>query len=535
MLPLLLSLACAPFPDGLRSTPPGDGPVVRVDWDAEPLPDIPFPNDLATRVDRHSVTGLRVNVPTEAHTEEERDARRKINTLDGFGIYAPIAVAFDKPLDLDNIAARHMLDRRPGVDQFDDDVFFVIDVTPDSPTYLQPVMMDVGQGRYPMDVARTDRYFPNDTRASEPSVIFDTYDEDKDGDGELDWGEDIDNDGYLDIPNVWPEGGDHREDMLTFYEKITDTFITRPARPLREKTTYAVVLTERMVGTDGSPVRSPWDFVHHLRQTEALEPIQKALPDLGLTLDDVAFAWTFTTGNQTGDLVDARRGLLGQGPLASVDGIAKEGVRKAHQMNEIEGENPVILPLERLLGPLTDLGVFEGLIAEIIAENYLAFGDGLIGGEFMTANFFGDDDQVQAAWPLVDDSNDYWQIDSHNGTYSARAERVAFTCVRAKGVSQPAPVVMFGHGYGSNRFEFLTFAWVMNRLGFTACALDYPGHGLGLDPDQEDLALTYLTNAGLLPAWTHLSDGRARDLDNDGRQDLVVANGMLTTGDTGDL
>ena len=87
MLPLtLLALACAPHPEGLRATPEGTGPVVRVDWDARPLPDVPFPTDLATTVDRHSPTGLRLNVPLAASTELERHAREKLNMLTGFGI-----------------------------------------------------------------------------------------------------------------------------------------------------------------------------------------------------------------------------------------------------------------------------------------------------------------------------------------------------------------------------------------------------------------------------------------------------------------
>ena len=77
MLPLLMTIfACAPAPEGLRETPDGPGPVVKVDWDARPLPDIPFPNDLATTVSRHSPTGLRLNVPLAAKTEMERHARK---------------------------------------------------------------------------------------------------------------------------------------------------------------------------------------------------------------------------------------------------------------------------------------------------------------------------------------------------------------------------------------------------------------------------------------------------------------------------
>lgn len=287
---LLTLLGCATAPEGIRATPDGTGPLVTVDWDAKPLANIPFPNDLATRVDPTSITGLRVNIPLEAATEQESEARAKINGLVGFGIYAPISVAFQAPLDLDNLAARHADDMKSGSAQFDDDAILVINVDPGSPDYLQPAEVDIGQGRFPMDVPDPNRYFPNDSRAECPSLVFDTVDEDVDGDGALDWGEDLDNDGVLDSPNVYPEGGDPRADLLTWYERQTDTLILRPVVPLREETTYAVVLTDRLVGEDGEPVRSPWAYVNHLRQTEALRPLEDALPGLGLGIDNVAFA-----------------------------------------------------------------------------------------------------------------------------------------------------------------------------------------------------------------------------------------------------
>ena len=87
-----------------------------------------------------------------------------MNDLTGFGTFAPITVAFEAPLDLDNIATRHRDDEKLGTEQFADDAFFVINVDPDSPAYLQPVALEIGQGRYPLDVPTTDRDFPNDTR-----------------------------------------------------------------------------------------------------------------------------------------------------------------------------------------------------------------------------------------------------------------------------------------------------------------------------------------------------------------------------------
>ena len=516
---VMLGLACAPYPEGLRKTPPGNGPEVRVDWDAEPLPDIPYPNDLATRVDRTSPTGLRLNVPLAARTHMEEKARIKLNELSGFGIYSPIALGFDKPLDLDNLALRHTLDDKLGAAQFADDAVFLIDVTPGSPTYLELVPLDMGQGRYPMDAARSDRYFPNDTRSEHPSVIFDTVDEDVNGNGKLDWGEDTDNDGVLDKPNVYPEGGDPREDLLSWYERQTNTLIVRPVRPLREMTTYAVVVTERVIGENGEPVRSPWDYVHHLRQTEALGPVPKALAPAGLGLNDIAFAWTYTTGRITGDLVDARRGLKGEGPLARLDGEYPEGIEEALKVNEIDGEDPLLLPVDNLIGTLADLGLFSGASADALVDNYSAFATHIVGGSFTTPNLFGDLDHDPGPWPEVDDSNDYWQIDSHNGFVKARPERVPFTCVQPKDVPQPAPVAVFGHGYGSSRFDFLAFSWAMARMGYAACAFDYPGHGPTLSAEDEALVTSVLGPTGLAPFYHHLQDARYRDIDYDGRMD----------------
>ena len=274
----LVGLSACELPsEGLRFTPAGTGPVVVVDWDAKPLPEIPFPNDLATRADPTSITGLRLNISEQAPTEIERKARQKLNEFTGFGIYAPISVAFDAPLDLDVIASRHLPDNDSS-----DDAIYIVDVTPDSPTYLQAVELDLGHGRFPMDVEETDRYFTNDPLSQEPSLIFDTRDEDSNDNGVLDPWEDIDGDGYLDVPNVYPEGGDAREDLLTWYEKLTNTLIVRPIVPLREQTTYAVILTERLLGLDGEPIRSPWDYINHTRQTDALQPLFDALPTLGL-------------------------------------------------------------------------------------------------------------------------------------------------------------------------------------------------------------------------------------------------------------
>ncbi len=511
---LTLLLACAPPADGLRLSPHGDGPVVRVDWDAKPLADIPFPNDLATRPDGLSRTGLRLNFPLVASTQAETEVRTKVDALSGFGIYTPITVAFDAPLDLDNLALRQRDDPSLGAARFADDAILVIDVTPDSPTYGQPAEIDLGEGRFPMDAANPARYFANDTRSAAPSLMFDTVDEDINGDGGMSWGEDTDNDGFLDVPNVYPVGGDPRADLLTWYERATDTLIVRPVVPLREETTYAVVLTARLVGTDGSPIVSPWTWVNHTRQTDALEPLREVLPDLGLSVDDVAFAWTFTTGDVTGDLVDIYRGLHGDGPFARLEADFPAGVQEAAQMDALVGTDQNQLSAALIVSTLSDLGLFDGEAAEVLSENYSAFADVLVGGA-VTVPYFLTDKDDGGNW----DADEWFTVDRVTGAMTVAPQRLVFTCVIPKereGVHAPFPVAFFGHGYGSSRFDMLGFGWAFARMGYAVCAADFPGHGPSISDSDRALIEAYLSSAGLLPFLTHLQDSRQRDLDNDG-------------------
>ena len=516
MRPVLVVLlaGCAQAPEGLRLTPDGDGPMVVVDWDAQPLPEIPFPNDLATRPDPTSVTGLRLNISQQAVTRSESEARAKLDELVGFGIYAPISVAFDARLDLDEIIARQANDF-DRAESFDDDAIYLINVDPDSPDYLQPAELDVGHGRYAVDIESTGRYFTNDSRAADPSLMFESTEEDANGNGVLDWGEDTDNDGVLDHPNVWPEGGDPRADMLTFYELESDTLIVRPVVPLREQSRYAVVLTNRLVGDNGEPVRSPWKYVNHTRQTEALQPVLDALPTWGLSVDDVAFAWVFTTGRITTDLVDIHRGLFdGKGPWPFLEKDYPLGVNEALQVHDLDDVPMQTLPAGTLVDALVDLGLFSGSQGELLAAGYGQYGGNIVGGSYATPYLLADRDDGGH-----DDSDEWWQLDPVAGTLHAEPQRVVFTCAIPKEGQQPFPVALYGHGHGSSRFESVSYGWALNRMGIAACGIDFPGHGPSVDPDTETLVENALDARGLLSFYLHLKDARYRDLTNDGLPD----------------
>ncbi len=512
LLLLPMVAACGTAPEGLRLTPEGDGPLVTIDWDARPLPEIPFPNDLAARADPHSPTGLRLNLSEVAPTQMEARARRKVNESTGFGIFAPISVGFEALLDLDEIADRHS-----DLHFTDDDAFFVIDVTPGSPTYGQAAALDVGHGRFPLDVEQTDRYFPNDPLSESPSLMFDTRDEDENGNGVLDPGEDLDGDGWLDVPNVYPVDGDPREDLLTWYERLTNSLILRPVVPLKEETTYAVVLTERIIGEDGQPIRSPWKWVNHTRQTAALSPLVDLLPDLGVSLDEVAFAWTFTTGRITGDLVDVRRGMDGKGPFARLKEDFPAKVTEALAMHNLTTVAEVHrLPLSFIVTTLDMIGLFSQESSDLIRTSYEAWGDAVVGGAFETPYLLADHDGDG------DDADEWWHLNSTTGAIHVEAARIPFTCVLPKkqwNTNPPYPVAIFGHGYGSSRFDAFGFSPAILQAGFASCFMDYPGHGPGINTDQEDQIVSLLQPLGLLPFLWHLEDSRMRDLDNDGRGD----------------
>ncbi len=120
-----------------------------------------------------------------------------------------------------------------------------------------------------------------------------------------------------------------------------------------------------------------------------------------------------------------------------------------------------------------------------------------------------------------DDSEEYFVLDLAKGTAEVAPRDVTFTCILPNDAvaEPPYDVVIWGHGYGSSRFEFSSFVWAMNRIGKAACSFDFPSHGLDIGGDTLDLANQALDGLHMLEFLDHLRDSRARDLDNDGEVD----------------
>lgn len=546
---VMAAVGCAgDRPEPLVATAPGAGPMVRYDILTRPFPDVPFPNDAATRLDETSPTGRRINVTEEAATEVERRVRRRINQLPGFGVAAPITVAFDAPID-----AWDLRERQHGDDDISNDAMLLIRLGPEmgdgEACEARRVGLDVGGGYFPLILEKPCQYgfqtlegdynclpYPcdlDDPRTGSSNLLFETIDEDLDGDGVLDPYEDTDFDGHLDRPNTWSgtDSGDAAaDDLITFYEKETNTVLAWPTHPLVPATRYAVVLTRHMKGIDGESVRSPFEGVAHAQQRAPLAQLEELLPCHGLALEDVAFAWVFTTGTPTRELLAVREGLYGSGPLAELADLAPvenlfPGLARDVQEDGTLPERPYVLPIENLLDIMTTLTAelleTPGAGADLVAEAPLV--DYFVLGEFDSPNLLIDKDgRATAAYP--DDSDEIWDVDldADPPRVTAGTWRVPFICAIPKATEEhkpPFPAVLYGHGYSGASFEILGFSGRFARSGLALCAIEAPGHGLVVPAEEKYIldALEYFVDAlGLRTFFDDYYGGRVRDLDNDG-------------------
>jgi hypothetical protein len=522
----------------LRLADPGTGAQVHWDVTARPLPEIPLPNDVATVYDPTSPTGLRINASQVATTQWETSVRKELDKLDGWGTFAPITAAFDAPLDVEPIYTRMQ-----GNDDLSDDPVYLIDISPDSPDFCQAVPLDMGRGNFPLYLQQP-TYFPNDPRNQTNQLIFEEVEEDAARTGQLLPGEDTDMDGVLDHPNVRAPGGDVVNDLVTFYERQTRTLILRPVMPLREETTYAVVLTRDLVDTSGRPVRSPFRYINHAQQTAALAPLAGCLQGFGRTLDDVAFTWSFTTQSISRDFVAIRDGLRGIGSLGWL-GDAQHYPAELSQIFDLQ-ENvlggPVIAnykivteeQVDQVLNevlPLLISGDASTIAAIMESRKFVGYH---VVGQFISPQFFprapdGADGSNAKNWlPLYDQ---VWKVDPTSGRECSsesdtectwtRPEVVTFwlTVPKPEYAAAPAPVVMIGHGYGDSKLDALAINGYFARHGMATIAIDCVSHGLGLDSITQQLVEGAFDHYHLEPMAKALLNDRAFDQNGDGVKD----------------
>ncbi len=521
-------------PIAWRATPAGNGP--RVVWDlySETLPQIPLPNDVATWPDPTSPTGRRLNASLVVPTSLERTTRGRFDELDGWGTYAPITVSFEEDLDLADL-----LRRQGGMDHFRTSDFaghaiYLIDLT----TGL-PVPLDLNGGNFPYSVAHTDQYQAHDPRSTGSNLLFETEEEDANNNGVLDPGEDTDFDGVLDHPNtldgrLMGTPMETYDRMAWFYERETKTLLLRPLLPLRPRTTYAVVLTNRLVGArNGAPIRSPFDHVHHVRQTTALEPLPRhfrAHPELYGALanngwQDVALAWSFTTQSTTTDIDAIREGLYGRGTLSRLatefpaDAVPMVMTGGGARCESIPGGRRFVASGDafratlRTIGPVLDLNAAQTAILE---RTYARLSH-VVTVVFDTPYFLGD--------PEHEDLNSAFDVDAQTGRARVNHEVMSMTFfipTQTAEQRQPFSPVIFMHGHGSNSAEILGYGGLVLQHGNALVTLNAPGHGLELSNTVLGLVRGAFATNCLAGTADALTLGRARDLDGDGSPDSGV-------------
>ena len=444
-----------------RATPPGQGPRVVFDPLTRHLPEIPFPNDIATVLDSTSPTGRRLNVRTFAPTGFEEKVRTHMDELDGFGTFAPISVSFSEPIDLQSVS---------------DETVRLIDLGVGEPYW--------GDRAVPVEVRNNSNFpihiqtfpFPNDhpfPYAGEKQLLFSP-------------------------DNVADLDGNGSEEMVTFYEFETNTLLIRPVIPLREATEYAVILTKGIRGTDGEAIESPFPYVAHATQIDRLERALPLLRAQGIEPRDIAFAWVFTTQTVTRLLHEVRRGMDGQGPLsflrerypAELHRVADLGVPLlAKNGNSYLLNAEVFTILFNVIAPL--IPDLQGVPLDLKDVDYIVL------GSFKTPNFRATGDTV-------------FDVDLERGTAVVGEEEVPFVLSVPKETERfkpPFPVTLYCHGNQSVCFESLAAAETLAKHGIAVMGIDAVGHGPILTPKDlldalsgipEDLQVPLLKIVGRL-------------------------------------
>ncbi len=508
----LLAACAASSPEALKMAEFGPGPVVKFDVFHRPLPDVPLPNDFASRFDALSPTKKRINASIEvAPTEWEKATRAGLDELSGWGTLAPITVQFTEPLDVANVMHRHQHDLL----DFSNDAVLVINVTPGSEGFCEAVPLDMGQGNYPIALPTLDLY-SSDPRSSLQNLQFEEVEEDLNHNGLLDPGEDTDMDGVLDHPNTLDgKAVSDSNPVLGFYERETNTLIMKPMMPMREATTYAVVLTNRLVSEAGDPVRSPFEGINHASQTKALGKLNDCLPSYGLAMNDVQFTWSFTTQSISADYKTVRDGLYGQGALAHLHKDYPATISKLFDLKKpAPGLNSKILKATEVTDLLVALqgatGGGNSSDADALIEMQ-KFVDFHVIGEVQSPQFFPRTDADGAMLPF------YKQVWNLNET--PRSEAVQFWLIVPKNRHGPTPVAVFVHGHGGSNYAGLEVAGPLARYGVATLSINAPSHGVGLDPTTTLLVKAVFQQHNLGQFGDAILTGRAIDFNGDGQLD----------------
>ncbi len=435
--------------------PPGP----RVKWQplAQPVPEVPFPNDLLLRPDEGSGSGAFLNISEEAPSDGARRMRRNLNRLEGFGPTGPVMVSFDGPLDLSTVTNQSII---------------LINIEPGHPREGERIAFDLGR-YFPLAMNRPKSFWGWDDLQHLPDLFF----------GEAN--------------TLTDEAGDPTG-RLEHYEVESDTLWLRPLEPLALEATHAVLITTEVKGyvtsDSGEPVRrsvrSPFPFNAHAAQAPQ---VKRALDLAGLETEELAFGWTYTTADVTAPLRRMREGVHGRGPLARMQDIAPTfTVRDTDIVHDADGLKFEADPQDHrwILQP--------GVVNEILA----------LVSEIepkLTANMKHVDYMVFGSFKSPEvrtGEHGSLGVNTWTGEGEVSTAEVPYFIGVPKATERhkpPFPVIVYFHGTQSSRLELLGVLDSYARQGIAAIAFDQAAHG----PIIPDLELV-LAQQGADPALVNL-------------------------------
>lgn len=426
-------------PKGLFYSVNTGGPKVIFDPDAKPVPIVPFPNDLMTRYDETSPTKLRLNLPLNAVTQLENEVRKKMNTMDGFGVMSPITVSFDKPLNPETI---------------NKNTVFVVNLNENSPNFGKPVQLSFGSGLFPQKI-RPFSMFENDPLMNFDNILF---------------------------PFNVSENKYSKKTLEPYYIPYDSTGIytiyLRPLLPLEEETKYAVVLTTLITDEAGNSIQSPFPHTNHILQTEDLLKLIEGTPSimnkLNLDNNQIAFAWTFTTQSITRDLYTIRQGLEGKGLLSYLDSMFAPVFAKINELNAGCSPQPSVYVIKAedfsqgLQNFLAQFSSFINLgdfpLAQLLDFSYV---DYFVFGSYTSPSF-------------IKNEGGFFEINYKTGRANVIPDKVTFFATVPKATEKykpPFPVMLFGHGNSESRIDVFAMANKLAQYGIAGISIDAVGHG----------------------------------------------------------
>lgn len=252
-----------------------------------------------------------------------------------------------------------------------------------------------------------------------------------------------------------------------------DTLVLLPLKPLKESTSYLVVLTNAIKGADGKAASSDSAYLLAKSATAlsgeyaALEPVRQLVNNQetvaasqGVSAASIVLSWSFTTLSVTPEL----------------DAIRNQAAAGAMQMSPAIGSTKAVLPTlagkaDVHIGTLQTPYYLTAPSAANPTAPLTRFWTGA-GGSFLTR---------------------YNPVPVATSTQTIPVLMTVPNATSVAGATPPAggwPVVIFQHGITRNREDLLALADTLADAGFVGVAIDLPLHGVTNAADPLNAANT---------------------------------------------